>query len=170
MWALGCIFAELLALQPIFKGEEVKMDNKKTVPFQRGQMQKIIEILGTPTRIPRPPSTANSQATNGQALICTPNTLTSPPSNNTPTIYGNGMATTTENRPQALTSSPNSLSTTQTNGSQPWKLFSTNSFTKNEGGQRMFSRARPSSIPVGRSQNKKGILYGQEVGGLEQRV
>jgi cyclin-dependent kinase 8/11 len=52
MWALGCIFAELLALKPIFKGEEVKMDNKKTVPFQRGQMQKIIEILGTPTRIP----------------------------------------------------------------------------------------------------------------------
>jgi cyclin-dependent kinase 8/11 len=51
MWALGCIFAELLALKPIFKGEEVKMDNKKTVPFQRGQMQKIIEILGTPTRI-----------------------------------------------------------------------------------------------------------------------
>ena len=50
MWALGCIFAELLALKPIFKGEEVKMDNKKTVPFQRGQMKKIIEILGTPTR------------------------------------------------------------------------------------------------------------------------
>jgi cyclin-dependent kinase 8/11 len=52
MWALGCIFAELLALKPIFKGEEVKMDNKKTVPFQRGQMQKIMEILGTPTRMP----------------------------------------------------------------------------------------------------------------------
>ena len=51
MWALGCIFAELLALKPIFKGEEVKMDNKKSVPFQRGQMQKILEILGTPTRI-----------------------------------------------------------------------------------------------------------------------
>jgi len=51
MWALGCIFAELLALKPIFKGEEVKMDNKKTVPFQRGQMQKIMEILGTPTRM-----------------------------------------------------------------------------------------------------------------------
>jgi len=50
MWALGCIFAELLALKPIFKGEEVKMDNKKTVPFQRGQMLKIVEILGTPTR------------------------------------------------------------------------------------------------------------------------
>ncbi|KAK9460262.1 kinase-like domain-containing protein [Lipomyces oligophaga] len=50
MWAVGCIFAELLALRPIFKGEEAKMDSKKTVPFQRNQMQKIIEILGTPTK------------------------------------------------------------------------------------------------------------------------
>ncbi|KAF3307830.1 cyclin-dependent protein kinase [Orbilia oligospora] len=49
LWAVGCIFAELLALRPIFKGEEAKMDSKKTVPFQRNQMQKIIEILGTPT-------------------------------------------------------------------------------------------------------------------------
>src|SRR5271170_7373946 len=62
MWALGCIFAELLALKPIFKGEEVKMDNKKTVPFQRGQMQKIMEILGTPTRTP--PLPPNSPKTN----------------------------------------------------------------------------------------------------------
>ena len=50
MWAIGCIFAELLALRPIFKGEEAKMEKKSTVPFQRNQMQKIIEILGTPTK------------------------------------------------------------------------------------------------------------------------
>ncbi|KAF8419428.1 kinase-like domain-containing protein [Tirmania nivea] len=50
LWAVGCIFAELLALCPIFKGEEAKMDNKKNVPFQRNQMGKIIEILGTPTK------------------------------------------------------------------------------------------------------------------------
>ncbi|KAK9472722.1 kinase-like domain-containing protein [Dipodascopsis tothii] len=50
MWAVGCIFAELLALRPIFKGEEAKIDNKKTVPFQRNQMQKIVEILGMPSR------------------------------------------------------------------------------------------------------------------------
>lgn len=51
MWAVGCIFAELLSLRPIFKGEEAKMDShKKTVPFQRHQMQKIIEILGMPTK------------------------------------------------------------------------------------------------------------------------
>ncbi|ETN38261.1 uncharacterized protein HMPREF1541_06292 [Cyphellophora europaea CBS 101466] len=50
MWAVGCIFAELLSLRPIFKGEETKMDSKKTVPFQRNQMSKIIEILGMPRR------------------------------------------------------------------------------------------------------------------------
>lgn len=49
LWAVGCIFAELLSLRPIFKGEEAKMD-KKTVPFQRNQMQKIVEIMGLPTK------------------------------------------------------------------------------------------------------------------------
>ncbi len=49
MWAVGCIFAELLSLRPIFKGEEAKMDGKKTVPFQRNQLQKIVDILGMPT-------------------------------------------------------------------------------------------------------------------------
>ncbi|KAF2231723.1 cyclin-dependent protein kinase-like protein Ssn3 [Viridothelium virens] len=48
LWAVGCIFAELLSLRPIFKGEEAKMDGKKQVPFQRNQLQKIIEILGPP--------------------------------------------------------------------------------------------------------------------------
>ncbi|KAG6026927.1 cyclin-dependent protein kinase [Claviceps citrina] len=50
LWAVGCIFAELLSLRPIFKGEEAKMDGKKTVPFQRNQMQKIVDIVGMPTR------------------------------------------------------------------------------------------------------------------------
>lgn len=49
LWAVGCIFAELLALRPIFKGEEAKMDNKKNIPFQRNQTQRVVEILGTPT-------------------------------------------------------------------------------------------------------------------------
>ena len=49
MWAVGCIFAELLSLRPIFKGEEAKADMKK-VPFQRSQMEKIIDILGVPTK------------------------------------------------------------------------------------------------------------------------
>lgn len=47
-WAVGCIFAELLSLRPIFKGEEAKLDAKKNVPFQRDQAIKIFEILGTP--------------------------------------------------------------------------------------------------------------------------
>lgn len=50
LWAVGCILAELLSLRPIFKGEEAKMDlsNKKLIPFQKNQLQKIFEILGTP--------------------------------------------------------------------------------------------------------------------------
>ena len=50
LWAVGCIFAELLSLRPIFKGEEAKSDGKKTVPFQRNQMQKIMEIMGHPRK------------------------------------------------------------------------------------------------------------------------
>jgi cyclin-dependent kinase 8/11 len=50
LWAIGCIFAELLSLRPIFKGEEAKQDSKKTVPFQRNQMGKIGEVLGLPRK------------------------------------------------------------------------------------------------------------------------
>lgn len=50
LWAVGCIFAELLSLRPIFKGEEAKQDSKKAVPFQRNQMGKIAEILGLPKK------------------------------------------------------------------------------------------------------------------------
>lgn len=51
LWAVGCILAELLLLRPAFKGEEAKIDanNKKLVPFQKNQFEKIMEILGTPT-------------------------------------------------------------------------------------------------------------------------
>lgn len=50
LWAVGCIFAELIGLQPIFKGEEAKMDSKKSVPFQANQLQRIIEVLGSPSQ------------------------------------------------------------------------------------------------------------------------
>lgn len=50
LWAVGCIFAELIGLQPIFKGEEAKIDSKKSVPFQANQLQRILEVLGTPTQ------------------------------------------------------------------------------------------------------------------------
>jgi cyclin-dependent kinase 8/11 len=60
MWAVGTIFAELLILSPIFKGEEIKptatinpstidVNGKFMFPFQRNQVEKIIHILGTPT-------------------------------------------------------------------------------------------------------------------------
>ena len=47
-WAVGCVMAELISLRPIFKGEEAKLDHKKNVPFQRDQLLKIFEVLGTP--------------------------------------------------------------------------------------------------------------------------
>jgi cyclin-dependent kinase 8/11 len=47
-WAVGCVVAELSSLRPIFKGEEVKMDGKKNVPFQRDQLIKVFEVVGTP--------------------------------------------------------------------------------------------------------------------------
>lgn len=43
---MGCIYAELLSLRPIFKGEEAKLDSKKSLPFQRDQMAKICDVLG----------------------------------------------------------------------------------------------------------------------------
>ncbi|RXK39377.1 CMGC/CDK/CDK8 protein kinase [Tremella mesenterica] len=46
LWAIGCIYAELLSLRPIFKGDEAKLDGKKALPFQRDQMGKICEVLG----------------------------------------------------------------------------------------------------------------------------
>ena len=47
-WAVGCVLAEIASLRPIFKGEEAKLDSKKNVPFQRDQLLKIFEVLGTP--------------------------------------------------------------------------------------------------------------------------
>jgi cyclin-dependent kinase 8/11 len=67
VWSVGCIFGELIANRPMFKGEEAKPEpagsaatgavgglggqTKKLggVPFQRDQLQKIFEVMGTPT-------------------------------------------------------------------------------------------------------------------------
>lgn len=47
---MGCIYVELMTLRPLFKGEEIKMEpGKKIPPFQSSQMQKIIDVLGTPS-------------------------------------------------------------------------------------------------------------------------
>lgn len=48
-WAVGCVFAEMMGLKPIFKGEEAKIDPKKAMPFQKEQLTKIFEVLGAPT-------------------------------------------------------------------------------------------------------------------------
>lgn len=58
LWAVGCIFAELLSLRPIFKGEEAKQDSKKAVPFQRNQIGKIAEVLDLPKKADWPLLTA----------------------------------------------------------------------------------------------------------------
>lgn len=49
IWALGAIFAELLILKPLFKGEEAKIVSMKSIPFQYDQLSKIIDVLGAPT-------------------------------------------------------------------------------------------------------------------------
>ncbi|CAL1386564.1 unnamed protein product [Linum trigynum] len=47
MWAVGCIFAELLTLKPLFQGAEAKSTPN---PFQLDQLDKIFKILGHPTQ------------------------------------------------------------------------------------------------------------------------
>uniref|UniRef100_A0A803L4W3 Protein kinase domain-containing protein n=1 Tax=Chenopodium quinoa TaxID=63459 RepID=A0A803L4W3_CHEQI len=46
MWAVGCIFAELLTLKPLFQGAEVKGTPNH---FQLDQLDKIFKVLGHPT-------------------------------------------------------------------------------------------------------------------------
>jgi cyclin-dependent kinase 8/11 len=81
MWALGCIFAELLSLRPIFKGEEAKMDSKKTVPFQRNQMSKIVEILGYPRKETWPGLASMPEYPQLQTLAATRGAVHHKPSN-----------------------------------------------------------------------------------------
>ncbi|KAK2741120.1 cyclin-dependent protein kinase [Myotisia sp. PD_48] len=69
LWAVGCIFAELLSLRPIFKGEEAKMDSKKNVPFQKNQMFKIMEILGIPLKDKWPKLSAMPECAHLHTLV-----------------------------------------------------------------------------------------------------
>lgn len=51
IWAVGCIWGELMSLRPLFKGEEAKVDGKSKVSvLQTDQMGKIIDILGKPSK------------------------------------------------------------------------------------------------------------------------
>ncbi|GMM50496.1 cyclin-dependent serine/threonine protein kinase [Starmerella bacillaris] len=50
MWSIGCIFAEMISLRPIFKGEETPvLPGARGSVFQKDQVDKVIKILGTPT-------------------------------------------------------------------------------------------------------------------------
>ncbi|RZB42498.1 Cyclin-dependent kinase E-1, partial [Glycine soja] len=46
MWIVGCIFAKLLTLKPLFQGAVVKATPN---PFQLDQLDKIFKVLGHPT-------------------------------------------------------------------------------------------------------------------------
>lgn len=50
---MGCIYGELLGLRPMFKGEEAKVEmggKKGGVPFQRDQMSRVVEVVGSVDR------------------------------------------------------------------------------------------------------------------------
>lgn len=126
MWAVGCIFAELLSLRPIFKGEEAKMDSKKTVPFQRNQMQKIMEIMGAPTKEKWP--LLSSMPEYGQLNNLTANLAGShhsgsrgiPSSSNLEKWYYN----TISNAPQSNNAAASASSSLNSLGAEGYKLLS----------------------------------------------
>lgn len=45
VWAAGCIFAELVALRPLFQGAERKQGG---APLQLDQLDKVFRVLGRP--------------------------------------------------------------------------------------------------------------------------
>ncbi|GAA5858890.1 hypothetical protein JCM1840_006604 [Sporobolomyces johnsonii] len=50
LWSMGCIYGELLGLRPMFKGEEAKIElgaKKGGVPFQKDQLSRVVEVLGS---------------------------------------------------------------------------------------------------------------------------
>jgi cyclin-dependent kinase 8/11 len=48
LWAIGCIFAELIASKPLFQGVEKERKGDDRTPFQADQVDKIFRILGKP--------------------------------------------------------------------------------------------------------------------------
>lgn len=46
MWAIGCIFAELLTYEPIFhcRQEDIKTSN----PYHQDQLHRIFDVMGFP--------------------------------------------------------------------------------------------------------------------------
>jgi cyclin-dependent kinase 8/11 len=48
LWAIGCIFAELITSKPLFQGVEKERKGDDRNPFQADQVDKIFRILGKP--------------------------------------------------------------------------------------------------------------------------
>ena len=48
IWAVGCMFGELLTGDPMFQSREVSYTRERPVPFQEDQLRVIFSILGTP--------------------------------------------------------------------------------------------------------------------------
>ena len=46
MWAVGCIFAELLTLDPIFHCKQE--DIKTSTPYHKEQLERILQVMGYP--------------------------------------------------------------------------------------------------------------------------
>lgn len=49
LWAIGCIFAELITSKPLFQGVEKERKGDDRNPFQADQVDKIFRVLGKPT-------------------------------------------------------------------------------------------------------------------------
>lgn len=49
LWAIGCIFAELVTSKPLFQGIEKERKGDNRNPFQADQIDKIFRVLGKPT-------------------------------------------------------------------------------------------------------------------------
>ena len=48
MWAIGCIFAELLTFEPIFYCQWQQEDIKSSNPYQHDQLDRIFQVMGFP--------------------------------------------------------------------------------------------------------------------------
>lgn len=46
IWAIGCIFAELLTFEPIFHCRQE--DNKASSPYHQEQLDRIFSVMGFP--------------------------------------------------------------------------------------------------------------------------
>ena len=48
IWAVGCMFGELLTCSPMFTSDELNQGQGRVVPFQVNQVKAIFKLLGTP--------------------------------------------------------------------------------------------------------------------------